>query len=243
MFEASPPREESEIPEKLRIKHSLFFPLFFLLVIWVVWASEQILGNTWHYLGVYPRSFEGLIGVITAPLVHGDAGHLANNSLSFVVLAVALFYFYRGVSYRVFFLNYITVGILVWMLARPSYHIGASGLIYGLASFLFFSGIMKRIIPLIAISLMVAFWYGGMVWYVFPVEPGISWESHLMGAVSGLIWALVYRKLGPQPRIIEWDDENDHDESDDWQNSQSNETDNQSNRGWFNSDIDHTLNK
>jgi membrane associated rhomboid family serine protease len=110
-----------------------------------------------------------------------------------------LFYFYRPVAFRVFFLTWIITGILVWLGGRSSYHIGASGLIYGFASFLFFSGIIRNNINLMAISLLVVFLYGGLVWGILPYDYKISWESHLFGALTGLALAITYRNYGPPP--------------------------------------------
>jgi membrane associated rhomboid family serine protease len=111
-----------------------------------------------------------------------------------VVLSSALFYFYRPVAAKVFGLIWITTGICVWIAGRHAYHIGASGIIYGLASFLFFSGIFRRNIKLMAISLLIIFLYGSMIWGVFPFVAEISWESHLFGGLSGLAFARVYSR-------------------------------------------------
>jgi membrane associated rhomboid family serine protease len=114
----------------------------------------------------------------------------------------------------VFFLTWIITGILVWLGGRSSYHIGASGLIYGFASFLFFSGIIRNSINLLAISLLVVFLYGSLVWGIFPFDYKISWESHLFGALTGFALAAAFRHYGPPPPE-EMPDENNENEEDD----------------------------
>ena len=118
---------------------------------------------------------------------------------------MALFYFYSEVAIRVFSVTYLLTGLLVWLWGRTAWHIGASGLIYGLASFLFFSGLIRRYFRLIALSLLVVFLYGEMVWGIFPgIYKEISWESHMLGFISGILLAVWYRKEGPQRPVYEW---------------------------------------
>jgi membrane associated rhomboid family serine protease len=184
--------------EKKHFYHSLVFPGFFLFLIWFVKFIEFGFETDLGYLGVYPQHWEGLIGIITSPLVHADINHLFDNSIPVFFLSLAIFYFYREVAYSVFFLIYISTGLLVWSFAREAYHIGASGLIYGFASFLFLSGILRGNRNLLAISLLVVFLYGGLVWGLLPYDYQISWESHLMGAITGILTAVIYRKEGPE---------------------------------------------
>lgn len=157
--------------------------------------------------GVYPKNVRGLKGILAAPMIHGDLSHLLHNSLPFVALSLAIIYFYGAISNSVFLVSYLTTGILVWIFGRESFHIGASGLVYALASFVFFSGLIRQHAQLIAISLLVVFLYGGMVWGLFPIEPRISWESHLSGAVVGLFLAVWFRNIGPQRKRYSWEDE------------------------------------
>ena len=145
--------------EKQRFKHSLLFPLFFLVLIWGMKIIELSVGSSFAFLGVFPQTLKGLIGIITAPLVHADFQHLINNSVPMLILSVGVFYFYRPLGYKVFFLNWLITGVWVWCGAREAYHIGASGLVYGLASFLVFSGVLRCIIELAAVSLIVIFFY------------------------------------------------------------------------------------
>ena len=195
--------------EKRKFLHSLVFPTFFLVVIWMVRITEFSLETSYVEWGLYPMKLSGLKGIITAPLIHADFKHLFDNSIPLYFLSVALFYFYRPVSYRVFFLIWLITGITVWIFARSAYHIGASGIVYGLASFLFFSGVIRNNINLLAISLLVVFLYGGLVWGIFPFDFKISWESHMMGGVTGLVLSFFYRKYGPPSTRSDWPDDED----------------------------------
>lgn len=159
--------------------------------------------------GVVPRNIERLSGILTMPFIHSDFKHLFSNSIPIIILGAALIYFYRESALKVFLLIYILHGLWLWLGGRPSYHIGASGIVYGLASFLFFSGIFRRYMRLMAISLLVVFLYGGMVWGIFPLFIGMSWEAHLAGTIAGVICAWIYRKEGPQRPVYEWEDDDD----------------------------------
>ncbi|HEY9124421.1 MAG TPA: rhomboid family intramembrane serine protease [Bacteroidales bacterium] len=200
--------------EKRKLLLSLPIPLFFIVVIWCVKLVEYANNTSFYFLGVYPHSFKGIIGILTAPLVHDDIKHLVNNSVPFLLFSVATFFFYRPLGLRVLFWVWLMSGLWVWFGARPAYHIGASGLVYGLGAFLFFSGAIRRNAHLAAVSLIVVFLYGSMIWGIFPFVPDISWEAHLSGGIAGLILAIVYRKDGPQPKKYEWEDEENVDSSD-----------------------------
>lgn len=196
--------------------HSLVVPCFFLLIIWLVKIVEVVLNVDLAIYGVYPLHLEGLRGIVFAPLIHSGFRHLFNNSFPILFLGIALFYFYRGLAYKVFFLIYILSGIWLWFFGRTAYHIGASGLIYGMASFLFFSGIFRKYIRLMAISLIVVFFYGSLIWGLLPLKPNVSWEAHLMGGIAGLILAIYYRNEGPQRPKYSWEkeEENFYDDED-----------------------------
>ena len=200
--------ENNEL-EKKRFYISLAYSVLFLLIIWLVWFVEITLDLDFARYGLFPRKLSGLKGIIFAPLIHANLTHLFNNSVPMLVLTTALFYFYPDLSVRIFLLTYLMVGIWVWVGGRDSYHIGASGLVYGLASFLFFSGVFRNYIRLMAVSLVVVFLYGSLVWGIFPIKDGISWESHLLGGVAGLTLAVYFRKSGPQKPEHHWDDEYD----------------------------------
>ncbi|MCK4676643.1 MAG: rhomboid family intramembrane serine protease [Bacteroidales bacterium] len=204
--------------EKRKFIHSLVFPAIFLLLLWLIKLSEIVFSVDLAFLGIYPLKARGLTGILFSPLLHGDIPHLATNSAPLLVLGVMLFYFYRKIAYNVFFLIYLLGGLWVWFGAREAFHIGASGLIYGLASFLFFSGWIRKDVRLSALSLVVVFVYGSMVWGIFPnfnPKPDISWESHLYGFISGLILAFYFKKFGPQPKRYTWEEEEEEDEEND----------------------------
>ncbi|MBI5540984.1 MAG: rhomboid family intramembrane serine protease [Bacteroidia bacterium] len=197
--------------EKKKFLISLFFPFLFIGSIWIVKTSELILNEDFSSFGLYPLKIKGIIGIFTSPFIHGNMDHLIANSIPLLVLGTALFYFYAKVSYKVFFLIYIMTGIWVWFGGRPSYHIGASGIVYGLAGFIFTSGVILKNIRLLAISLLVVFLYGSMIWGVLPMDPKISWESHLLGLIAGIILAVYYRNdssIEPEIELSDDDDSN-----------------------------------
>ncbi len=185
--------------EKKRFIYSLVFPGFFLLLLWAVKFFEVSMELSLAEGGVYPRRWSGLQGILFSPLIHGNWKHLIDNSMPAFLLSLALFYFYRDIAYKIWLLIYLIGGILLWGVGREAYHIGASGLIYGLAAFLFLSGIIRRVRSLTAISLLVVFWYGSMVWGLLPFDFEVSFEAHITGAVSGVVLAIIYRDQGPEP--------------------------------------------
>ncbi len=183
---------------------TLRIPFLFVLLIWLVYWVEIQFSFNFNKYGVYPRTFSGLKGVFLTHFIHSDTKHLFNNSIPLFVLLSALFYFYKDVAYKVLLLGGFFTGFFTWMIARESYHIGVSGIVYLLFSFVFFSGVLKKHIRLIALSLGVIFLYGSMIWYVFPVKDGMSWEGHLSGFITGLFFAFLYRKKGIQKQEFEF---------------------------------------
>ena len=177
----------------------LIVPFVALFIIWFVYFIEIKFGFNFNKYGIYPKSFVGLRGILFSSFIHSDATHLLNNSVPLLVMLVSLYYFYQKIANRVLILGLILTGFLTWILGRPSYHIGASGVIYLLVSFIFFSGIVRKYYRLIALSLIVVFLYGSMIWYIFPMEERISWEGHLSGFLVGSVFAFIFRKKGPQP--------------------------------------------
>ena len=195
--------------EKRKFIQSLIFPSLFLLVLWLVKLIEIISEQDFYVFGIYPRELYGLKGILFSPFLHGGMNHLIDNSIPLFLLMVALFYFYHEIAFRVFLLSFFVTNIMVWLGARASFHIGASGLIYSFASFLFFSGIFRRYPRLVAISLLVVFLYGSMIWGLFPLDVTISFESHIYGSVVGLVMSIFYRKQGPQREKPFWESEED----------------------------------
>jgi membrane associated rhomboid family serine protease len=185
-------------------------PFLAVGALWVAFAFDRVYHLDLFRLGVRPRSLEGLLGILTSPFVHGDLDHLLGNSTAMLVLGWLLVYFYPKASWRVVVASWLLGGLWVWSTARNSYHIGASGIIYGMAAFLFFSGLIRRRVALMAVSLIVVFLYGSMVWGVLPLMKGVSWESHLFGALAGVMMAWFYRHTPPAhvpPPIVLEDEE------------------------------------
>jgi len=186
----------------------IIIPGIFVFLMWLVKIIEVLFEMDLSGFGIYPLTLKGVPGIFFSPFIHADFNHLFSNSLPLFLLGVALFYFYSDVALKVFILTFFLTGILVWVAGRDAWHIGASGLVYGLASFLFFSGIIRRYFRLIALSLLIVFLYGSMVWGLFPgVYKNVSWESHMLGFFSGVVLAIWFRKEGPQAPVYKWLDE------------------------------------
>ena len=171
----------------------LIYPLALVLLIWIVYWIEIKFNLDFTTYGIYPQKIEGLRGIIFSTFIHSGIKHLFNNSVPLLMLSMALFYFYHHISKPVILWGILLTGLFTWLIGRPSYHIGASGLVYVLASFLFFKGIFSKYYRLIALSLSVVFVYGSLVWGLFPGKVGMSWEGHLSGFVVGFGLALVYK--------------------------------------------------
>lgn len=156
--------------------------------------AEDVFNIDLSVMGILPRTLSGLKGVVLSPFIHGNLSHIANNSLPLFILTTALIYFYREVSLKVLVYGILLSGLITWIIGRESFHIGASGLIYVLVSFIFFKGLMTQYYRLMALSFAVVVMYGGMIWYVFPdVDKTISWEGHLAGLIAGFVFAVRYK--------------------------------------------------
>ena len=193
---------------------SIFIPGIFVFFMWLVKAIEILFEADFSRFGIYPLHLKGLPGILLSSMIHADLRHLVSNSIPFLVLGTIIFYFYSEPALKIILWNYFLTGFLVWLTGREGIHIGSSGLVYGMMSFLFFSGIIRKYYRLTALSLLVVFLYGSMIWGMFPgVYQNVSWEAHMMGFVSGIILAICFRKEGPQPPVYEWLDEEDEDEN------------------------------
>ena len=189
---------------------SIIIPGIFVFLMWFVKIVEVLFDADFSFLGIYPMEAKGLPGILLSPLIHENFKHLFDNSIPLFFLATAVFYFYSEVALKVSFWTYLLTGLFVWFAGREAWHIGASGLVYGLASFLFFSGIIRRYFRLTALSLLIVFLYGSMVWGMLPdFYKNVSWESHMLGFISGIILAVWFRNEGPQRPVYEWMDEDD----------------------------------
>lgn len=199
-----------------QIYRSGIYPFLFVLVLWIVFFIQQGFNSKLFNWGVLPREASGIPGIFTSVFIHGDIGHIASNSLPILVLGMLLFYFYRKIAVPAFLWIWFISGLWLWIGGRNNpnnftFHIGASTLIYGLAAFLFFSGVFRRHLQLMVVSALVLFLYGSIVWGIFPIKTEISWEGHLFGAIAGILVAFNYRKEGPQRKVYEWENEEDDD--------------------------------
>src|SRR6202049_404078 len=185
--------------------------LGFVALIWVIELLNRGLDLGAEDFGVRPRQLAGLPGILFAPLVHGGFAHLIANSLPLLVVGTAMLYLYPSAALRVLPAVYLGTGVAVWLFARGSAHVGASGLIYGLVSYIFVAGLIRRDRRAVAASLLVCFMYGALVWGVLPIEPGVSWETHLAAALIGIVLAIALRHLDIPPRVrYTWEDEEDN---------------------------------
>jgi membrane associated rhomboid family serine protease len=173
-------------------------PILVVFLMWLVyWCEYRFQINVSHY-GVFPRDMTGLRGIFFSPFIHSGIKHLFNNSIPIAVFIGMLFYFYNEIAWKILSVGSLFTGFFTWLVGAEAYHIGMSGVVYLLFSFIFFSGIIRKHFRLISVSLIVIFLYGSMFWYVFPIEKGVSWEGHLSGLLVGLVLAIYYRKFGPQ---------------------------------------------
>ncbi|WP_374174063.1 rhomboid family intramembrane serine protease [Flavobacterium tructae] len=181
-------------------------PVFFVLFLWIVYWVQIRFDFDFYQYGVYPRDLSGLQGVLFSPFIHENLSHLYNNSVPLLVLLAALQFFYPKQSFAVIGYGILFSGLITWIIGRENFHIGASGLIYVLVSFIFFKGIQTGYYRLVALSLSVILLYGGMIWYVFPeVDKTISWEGHLAGFITGFVMSLLYKTPEyVKPIVYEW---------------------------------------
>lgn len=197
-----------------RIIVAMAIPLFLIFVLYMIKILETGMGWNFTHLGVYPQQQKGVFGIFAHPLVHSSFRHLVANTVPLFFLSWCLFYFYKNIASYIFFIIWVGCGALTFVIGKPGWHIGASGIIYGLAFFLFFSGLLRRHIPLIAISLLITFIYGGLIWNMLPffAKETTSWEGHLSGATIGLLCAFIFQKYGPQKPVAFADEDDNEDE-------------------------------
>lgn len=199
-------QENQNQPGLTKLSKSIFIPFTFIVLVWLVYLSQSTFNLPFAHYGILPRELSGIAGIFSAPLIHADFGHLISNTPALLILSITILYFYPDSSLKVLASIYLLTGIFVWLFARQVYHIGASGIVYGLLGFLFFSGVFRRDNRSIAIALLVTFIYGGLIWGVLPGMKGISWESHLFGGITGIFIAFVFRKEDPYIKY-DWEKE------------------------------------
>jgi len=144
--------------------------------------------------GVYPHTIEGLWGIITAPLLHASIEHLFNNLFSLFILLFILFLHFSPVSWQILLISYLLPGFFTWFLGREAYHVGSSGMVYALTTYIFFTGFLVANYSLVALSFLVIFLHTGFLWGMFPLQQDISWETHLGGFITGLLSSVLFLK-------------------------------------------------
>tara|TARA_B100000902_G_scaffold50561_1_gene57304 strand:- start:293 stop:946 length:654 start_codon:yes stop_codon:yes gene_type:complete len=207
-----------DLENKKISSNTFLFPTLLVFILLLVKVIEEKTGASFTYLGVEPKNIEGLKGIIFSPFIHGSIKHLINNLIPLFFLLSAMIHFYNNLAYWIYILIHCFSGLLLWIIGREVFHIGASGIIYGLASFMFFSGIFRKNTQLLAFSLLITFLYGSMVWGIFPetVKKGVSWEGHLSGAIIGFILSIILLNKGPQKKKYEWETEEDENKDDNY---------------------------
>lgn len=206
-----------------KLAGSFIAPSIIVAMMFAVRIYEVIAHISLADYGILPRHVDGLRGIFFIPFLHADWEHLLSNAAPILFCGAALFYFYREIAWKVLLIVYLTSGLWLWLGGRESFHIGASNIVYGLAAFLFLSGIIRKNTSLIAVSLLIVFLYGSMIWGLLPILQKVSWEGHLFGTFAGILCAIAFRKEGLQREKYEWEDEEDDDN-----NELNNDTDEKS---------------
>jgi len=187
---------------------ALKLALWLVLILWMILIIDNVLGLNLARFGLRPRHVSGLVGVFTAPLLHGSFEHLFSNTLPLLISAIAILYLYPASAMRVIPVIWIGSGLLAWVIGRESLHFGASGFVYGLLAYVFIGGLLRLDMRSVAVSIMVWFLYGSMIWGVLPIRPNMSWELHLSGAILGVALAIVYRRWDVTPvKRYSWEED------------------------------------
>jgi len=182
-------KKHTTLPEAIK------YPLAFVILMWVAHIVKVVGGFNWNIYGIHPRDPDGVFGIIMSPLLHSGFKHLSSNTIPLFLMFTLIALFYPKVAKISFVAIYLLTGVTVWFFGRDVYHIGASGVVYGLISFVFWSGVFRKNIRSVFLSMIIVFLYSGYIAGVFPGKPGISWESHLLGALVGVLVAFVVRNI------------------------------------------------
>jgi len=202
------PRYTQSKQARRNFRLALKMSLVVIGILWSIFIFDAVFGLHLVRFGLRPGSIPGLVGIVTAPLLHANFQHILSNSFPLFLSLTAILYLYPRASVRVIPLIWLGSGALAWFIGRPTLHIGASGMIYGLLAYVFVSGIIRRDMRSVSVSLLVGFLYGSMVWGVLPIRPHMSWEMHLSGAVFGVLLAFVFRKWDLTPLVrYSWEDD------------------------------------
>lgn len=204
--------------EKENEKKLFGFSVFMAFLLCLPFTITFIFSDYFQWLrGIYPLSLEGLVGIFTAPLIHSDWTHFAGNISALLILFIVILNNFHPISWKIFLISYIVPGLWTWLFAREAWHVGASMIVYSLASFVFFAGVFSNHIKLVALSLFVVFMYGGIFFGIFPIKPEVSWEGHLSGFILGIVLAIYYKndvkKLYPKQIYFEDEEDSDNDEN------------------------------
>jgi len=189
-----------------RFRRALLASMAFVALIGAIFNAGPWLGDL-RAFALVPGELPGLVGILTAPLLHGSAGHWLANSAALLILGSLVGTVYPRAALRALPVLWLLPGVITWLIGRPSFHIGASGLTHGLMFLLLFLGLLRRDRAAIAAALIAFFFYGGMLLTVLPREPGVSWEYHLGGAIAGVLSAFLWRRADPEPprRRYSWE--------------------------------------
>jgi membrane associated rhomboid family serine protease len=195
--------------DRERLAYAFVLSGAFAILLWLVKIFESVTGFDSIQYGIYPGRLSGLVGILTAPFIHGSPAHLLSNTLPIVILGTALLYGYPKSARIVIPALFLGTGLGVWLIGRESYHVGASGLSFGMMFFVFTIGVLRWDRRAIGLAMVVFFLYGGMIWGVFPSDPQISYESHLSGAILGVALAFLLRgrDAPPPAKRYSWEDE------------------------------------
>lgn len=193
--------------EALQLLNATRVPILLVVLLWSIHIANVVWRLNLGQYGVFPRALDGIRGIFLSPFIHGDFQHLFSNSFPVFFLTFMISYFYRKIAVSSIFLIYILTGIFVWLFGREVYHIGASGVAYGMVSFVFWSGLFRRNVRSIVLALVVLFLYQGYFLGIMPNQEGISWESHLLGAVAGIIVSFIFKgvKEEDEERSVAWE--------------------------------------
>jgi membrane associated rhomboid family serine protease len=202
-----------------RLRRSVFMAMGFTAALWIIKIAEMVFDLSLAEHGIYPLQFMGLKGIVVAPLVHGNLSHLFANTAPLVILGTALLYGYPKSAKIVLPSVYLGTGLCVWLFGRDAYHIGASGLTFGVMFFILTIGILRWDTRAIALSMVVFFLYGSMIWGIFPIDPAVSFESHLAGAAIGVTLAICLKHYDPAPprKTYSWEEHPEETDLDDGQ--------------------------
>lgn len=197
MGNPTPGRPNAHGPAQGRLRHALLWPAIAVAALWLVAAIQSLSGISYIWLGVFPRSLNGLAGIITAPLIHESWGHLLSNTAPLLGLGIIAMYGFPRATRHAIPLIWLISGTGVWLFGRESFHIGISGLTHGLTFFVLTIALLRRDPLSIALALVVFMLFGGMTSGIVPTEPSVSFEYHLFGAIAGVIAAVLLRRSDP----------------------------------------------